>query len=404
MEAFLVRCLPGTSPAIARLREQILEFAASPTVRSLLIRGPIGAGKSTLARVAGLLRRVAPLSEEEAKLILDSTKFTADRQIDPRSLVTWYVELSLTGLVENLAEAQLFGTVKGAFTGATASPGVFERAAQGIQGERAVGAEVTGGIVFLDEIGDLAPTLQSKLLPIFSGGTYYRLGSEGRNNADLSFSGVVITASWRELDRGLVRPDLLSRISGCVVDLPGIDDRKEDFKSIVEDLQQTLINRFRGEIERLLVVEPKMARDYWIKRATALGPMSGSDLEQLATVDWNRHGNFRGLRAAVERIVVGSRSSQQVLAELPRTDGGAAEYAETDLLGGILERSPDGESLIAHVRAIELLQRRELRRSLLGDSAMLARVASGLGIEPGQLKLQLRHIDRERRVAGRGGA
>src|SRR5689334_2699008 len=98
IEMFLALHLPGRSPATRRVREQIIEFAITPTVRSLFIAGPIGAGKSTLARLAALIRRVAPLMAEDAKTILDTVKFTPEGQVDLRSIAPFYTELSLTGL------------------------------------------------------------------------------------------------------------------------------------------------------------------------------------------------------------------------------------------------------------------------------------------------------------------
>src|SRR5262249_19538304 len=160
--------------------------------------------------------------------------------IDLRSIVTWYVELPLTGLVESLAEAQLFGTEKGAFTGAISAAGIFERASTGVmaKGNESAGAKLTGGVVFLDEIGELTPKLQAKLLPIMSGGVYYRLGTEGKAGAELQFRGVIITASWRRLNDGLLRPDLLSRIAGYTIEVPGIDERKDDFDTLLQGVEQ----------------------------------------------------------------------------------------------------------------------------------------------------------------------
>ena len=401
MMGFLERTLPGTSPAIRRVREQVIEFVSSPVAKSVLLRGPIGVGKSTLARTIGLLKRIAPLSEAEARQIIETVRFDGPNQVDLRSIVTWYVELPLTGLVENLAEAQLFGTERGAFTGAISAPGVFERASAGAmpRGAEAAGAKLTGGVVFLDEIGELTPKLQAKLLPVLSGGVYYRLGTEGKANAELQFRGLTIAASWRHLSSGVLRPDLLSRVAGYTIDVPSIDDRAEDFDLLLRDVEEILIRAVRAEIDRMRVVESRVDRDYWARRRQALEPMDPSARQRLARVQWNRHGNLRGLTVAVEQILVGGRDPDQVIAHLPTLadevlDGSAED---SDLLAGLFNRTATGDGLAAHVRAVELDIRRELRTRLLTNPASLIRLAMALGIDERRLKAQLRQLDRERR-------
>jgi hypothetical protein len=106
MSGFLERALPGRSAGIQRVRRQILEFSASPTAKAVLLRGPIGAGKSTIARLIALMKRVAPLTPIRAKDMLDLARFDASNQTHLLQYVaSWYVELPLTGLVETLAEA-----------------------------------------------------------------------------------------------------------------------------------------------------------------------------------------------------------------------------------------------------------------------------------------------------------
>src|SRR4051812_13235636 len=114
MSEFLERGLPGTSRPIVALRSSLLDFTCSLTSRNVLLRGPVGAGKSTVARLVGILKRVAALRAEDARRILDDIKFDGHNRIDLRSM-PWYVELTLTGLVETIAESQLFGSTKGAF-------------------------------------------------------------------------------------------------------------------------------------------------------------------------------------------------------------------------------------------------------------------------------------------------
>jgi hypothetical protein len=132
MSGFLERALPGRSSGIQRVRQQILEFSASPTAKNVLVRGPIGVGKSTIARLIALTKRVAPLTPMRAKEMLDLAGFDASDQTHLLQYVaSWYIELPLTGLVETLAEAQLFGSAKDAYTGATNRAGVFESASRG---------------------------------------------------------------------------------------------------------------------------------------------------------------------------------------------------------------------------------------------------------------------------------
>src|SRR5689334_9360693 len=125
MDRFLERALPGDSECARQLRKRILDFVASPSSKSVLLTGPIGAGKSTLARLIGMLKRVAHLDPKAGQEMLDAALRTnrAD-QIETLHMTTWYVELALTGLVESLAETQLFGSVRGGYTGAVDRAGI----------------------------------------------------------------------------------------------------------------------------------------------------------------------------------------------------------------------------------------------------------------------------------------
>lgn len=399
MSAFLDRVLPGN--AMRQIREQVLEFVASPIARSVLLRGPIGAGKSTLARIIGLLKRVAPLNAEEAGEILRNVKFDGPNQIDLRSIATWYVELPLTGIVESLAEAQLFGADKGAFTGAVSGPGIFERASMGAmpRGQVSIGAALTGGVVFLDEIADLTHSLQTKLLPVLSGGVFYRLGTEGRPNAELTFRGVTIAATWRNLDPSTMRGDLLSRIAGYTIDVPGIDERKEDFNALVDGVQESLRRTIRAEVARMLVVEPKADRAFWTARLESLPALNADAKDELAKVSWGKHGNLRGLTVAVEQMLIGGRDAAEAVSRLPALEDAQVQSPSAfDLVAALLLRKPTGDGLAAHVRAIELDQRRRLRSVVFSDPVVRQKLSRVLGIDESRLRKQLVQLDRERRT------
>src|SRR5437879_3278356 len=93
----LERVLPGESKRARTLRDQLLEFCGDLSAKTVLVRGPIGAGKSTVARAIGFVRRIAPLSEEAARRLIRDVRYDGPGKIDFR-LLTWYVELALTGL------------------------------------------------------------------------------------------------------------------------------------------------------------------------------------------------------------------------------------------------------------------------------------------------------------------
>lgn len=134
-----------------------------------------------------------------------------------------FVVLNCAAIPENLLEAELFGYEKGAFTGAdTARTGKFE--------------EADGGIMFLDEIGDMSLSLQAKVLRVVQSGTFHRLGS----SKEISVNVRLITATNKNLEElvrlGRFREDLYFRINVVKIHLPPLKDRKEDIPLLMECL------------------------------------------------------------------------------------------------------------------------------------------------------------------------
>jgi len=403
MAEMLQRLLPGKSGAIRRTREQVLDFTSSLTARSLLLRGPIGAGKSTIARVVGLLKRVAPLKSTAAQRFLEDTRFEGHNRIDLRYM-PWYVELTLTGLIESLADAQLFGVRKGAFTGATTQrAGVFEQASTGRseKGKEHDAAKLTGGVVFLDEIGDLAAELQAKLLPVLSGGAFYRVGGEGDPEHELQFHGTVITASWRPLHTGLVRPDLLSRVTGYIVDVPGLGDRMDDFDYLLDGVEDSVIGAIKDAIDHADRVESELDREFWRARKENIVRLDKLARRALAQVDWSRHGNLRGLTAAVEQMIANGRGYEDVIEELPLVLADHVPGARNGLLERLLQVAVPGEGLVGQVKAVEVQLRDQLRTQLIANVDLRRQLALQMSISEQQLSTQLRGLAR-RRIKGDG--
>jgi DNA-binding NtrC family response regulator len=401
MHQMLDECLPGSSPAIQRTRAQILDFACSITSQTVLVRGPIGAGKSTVARFVGLFKRVAPLTEIEAQRILEDVKFDAHNRLALRSM-PWYVELTLTGLGENIAEAQLFGSLKGAYTGAVDRSGVFEQAMRGrsAKGREPSASLLTGGVVFLDEIGDLSLVLQAKLLPVLSGAPFYRLGGEGHANNELEFRGVTIAASWRSLQGPVLRPDLLSRISGYVIDVPGMEQREEDFDQILTEIQTNVEAAIGAAVDNAVKVEPLADRVYWRELAESIRSISPDARRQLRRVDWSSHGNLRGLTAAVEQIVAAGRIPEQVIEELPHLENSLEHDTlakRPNLLASLVANASAADGLAGNLRRLEVDQRVAIRQQLLADTPSRRLLAERLGIDDARLLAQVHQLDRRRK-------
>lgn len=399
LSSLIKKVIPGASPAVKTLREETLEFCADPLARSILLRGPIGSGKSSLARLLAFGKCIAPMKEREGQIRIDDLRFEAPGQIDQKSM-SWYVELTLTGLVNELADSQLFGMAPSTATGVRARPGIFEMAQHGRGGDDA-GSDITGGVVFLDEIADLAHNLQAKLLPALSGQPVYRVGGEGSRNYEIEFEGVVIAASWRVLqDETLVRPDLLSRISASVIDVPGLEDRKEDLPQIINGIQNALIDHYERRIEEMIRAGgSEIDSSYLNEKKDRVHTLDERACAELASVNWSLHGNFRGLTNAIEKIVFRGHKISEVVSQLPTVTWSRQAHVSDPqaLVRSILERKQEGGGFIAQVKSIELERRRAVQTYLLSNPTELAELSHKLEMDEQTLRTQVQQLARSRR-------
>ena len=183
--------LYGISPQIQYVKE-LIEMISKTHKTSVLIQGESGTGK---------------------ELAANAIHFNSNRACKP------LVKINCSAIPDSLLESELFGYEKGAFTDAkTTKKGLFELA--------------DGGTIFLDEIGDMKPYLQSKILRVIENQTFMRIGGEREIKVDVR----IIAATNKDLETlvkdGIFRKDLYYRLKVMVVEMPPLRDREEDIQML----------------------------------------------------------------------------------------------------------------------------------------------------------------------------
>ncbi len=232
----------GNSPQMTKLFDLIRNVAESGPATVFLL-GETGTGKDLIAK---------------------TLHYNSDRADQP------FVNITCTALSETLLESELFGHEKGAFTDAkTLKQGLFEIA--------------DGGTVFLDEVGDMAPALQAKLLRFLEDKSFRRIGG----NQDITVNVRIIAATNREIgkiiEEGRFREDLFHRLNVITLQIPPLREHSSD----VEALTKHFLNEYCREYRR---------------NVREIAPEA---LEYLRTYSWP--GNVRELRNSIERAVILSR-------------------------------------------------------------------------------------------------
>jgi two-component system, NtrC family, nitrogen regulation response regulator NtrX len=244
----------GNSAPVRALRQQIA-FAAPSNAR-VLIYGESGTGKELVARL---------IHESSVRASCS------------------FVEVNCAAIPEELIESELFGHVKGAFTGATASKvGKFEQA--------------DGGTLFLDEVGDMSPRTQSKVLRALEEQRFEPVGGNRSISVDVRVVAATNKRLESEIERGGFREDLFYRLNVIPFEVPPLRERPEDVPLLVDHFN----TRFSTEYGR----EPKLFDD--------------AAIERLRAYRWP--GNVRELRNTVERIVIMHRAVDVGADDLPALD------------------------------------------------------------------------------------
>lgn len=310
----------GRSPAVQRLRAQIVKVA--PLEIPVLIRGESGTGKELVAHA---LHQLSPRRD--------------------RSLVN----VNAAALPSNLVESELFGYEPGAFTGADKKgrKGKFEQA--------------EGGTIFLDEIGDMPPDIQAKLLRVLQDKIVERVGGDRPRPVDFR----LVTASNKDLqsmvESGSFRLDLFYRISPIVIDLPPLRERLDDIPLLVD----------------------KFLKEIAYRHARPVPEISAEALSELADRAWP--GNIRQLQHELQRAFVfsdGTTIGVQDLSEVPRRpqslpDSGAQTSKRREL---------------KHV--ISEIQNEQIKQAIAACGGNKKRAAANLGISRSFLYKRLAEIRR----------
>lgn len=299
IDAYQFEGLVGRSPLMLEVYAKIRRIA--PHFRTVLVTGATGTGKELVARA---LHRLSPVGSGP------------------------FVVCNCSALVDSLVESELFGYVKGAFTGATQDKvGLFEHADK--------------GTIFLDEIGELAPAAQAKLLRVLQNRQVQRVGSLTPRNIDVR----VIAATHRNLKNmvrdGQFREDLYYRLAVVEIPLPILANRREDLPLLERYFIEKFANEYGKPIAGL------------VRRAQT----------RLATYPWP--GNVRELENVIGNACMMVEGNLIDIGDLP------------EKLRKPLNEEIGGDDTFL---SLEEVQRRHVMRVLEGVGGNKARAAEILGI------------------------
>jgi two-component system response regulator HydG len=290
------------SPRFREVYDLTLKVASSDA--NILILGESGTGK---------------------ELIASALHHNSARRNNP------FVSLNCASLSDTLLESQLFGHLRGAFTGAFANQkGMLE--------------EADGGTLFLDEIGDVSPSVQGKLLRVIQERDFIPIGSTVPKKVDVRFVAATNKELQFEVSEGHFREDLYYRLNVITINLPPLRERFED----IEPLARHFLGRFSERMAKdIRSIEPKA-------------------LEALQAYSWP--GNVRELENVMERAVILTNGSSINADVIPLCSGQKAAFSAP---------IPANQSKMV---ALEEMERQHIDAVLKGNRYNKSRTAEILGI------------------------
>jgi two-component system nitrogen regulation response regulator GlnG len=330
--------LVGQSPQMVEVYKQIGRVASQHV--PVLIRGESGTGKELIARA---IYQHSHLKEE------------------------CYLAVNCAALSDTLLESELFGHEKGAFTGADRRHiGKFEQCAE--------------GTIFLDEIGDMSPLLQSKTLRLLQEQKFERVGGQ----QTISTNARIISATNRDLEQMIddneYRLDVYHRINAFEIVLPPLRERGEDLDLLVDHFIRQLAPKLGTGVEGISIEAMEMLREY---------PWPGNVRELQSVIR-------RSLLMATGPIIVPENLSIDIESELGTphsysdgTGGGSSDSESLDIERFVNQRISAGSNQI-FAESVAMLEKRVVKRVLSETAGNQSKAAAMLGITRGSLRNKIR--------------
>lgn len=314
--------LIGEHPSIVETRRLIARVARSST-RTVLIYGETGTGKGLAARM---------LHEQSARAGGE------------------FIDVNCAAIPASLMESELFGYDKGAFTGALAKKtGLIEAA--------------NGGTMFLDEIRELDPVLQAKLLSLLDTQRFRRVGSVRAIEVDVRFIAATNRILFGEVKKGLFRDDLYYRLQVVAINMPPLRERGDD----------------------VLVLTEHFIRKFNSRHGRVIRGLEPAVVEMFRAHAWP--GNVRELSNLLERIFILEDDDTIRVAHIPPRIVREVEAGRTASPEAAPAAQPEPE--LGFAEATDAFQRELIRRALARSDGSRSRAARLLGLSRHALRHQM---------------